>query len=218
MVKIGDKYGRLTVVAREGSKKRKGYSRAMWLCLCECGGEKVVSSRDLTTGRVRSCGCMLTEAIKRKRLPIKYNGNQELIDAHISLRNIWLGIIARCYNKNNQEYHRYGGRGIVVCEDWRNSSEPFIAWGLANGYKRGLSIDRINNDGNYSPGNCTFITRGENAKKKCSSKYLTANGKTMTLCEWSRYLNRNIGYLGYWMRKGGIEKAEEILLRDLKAI
>lgn len=215
----GKTFGRLTVIRRVGSKKGNRQSRALWLCTCECGGEKVVSTRDLTSGHVRSCGCLLDESRRMPKLGQRYNNlNTEITESHRHLRSIWKGIIQRCLNPNHPEYGRYGGRGITVCKEWIGNSRSFIKWGLENGYEIGLSVDRVDNDGNYEPSNCTFISRSENAKKKRTSLYLTAEGKTMTLCEWSRYLNRSIGYLGYWAKKYGLGRAEEVLLNDLKLI
>jgi hypothetical protein len=78
---------------------------------------------------------------------------------------IWYGIKYRCYCKHNKDYKRYGGRGITVCAEWQNSYEAFETWALANGYQPDLCVDRINNDGNYEPGNCQWLTRGENVAK-----------------------------------------------------
>lgn len=210
----GQKYGRLTVIGRYGSKKGNKQSRALWLCVCDCGGRKIASTRDLTCGKTKSCGCLADES-RRLGLGRKYDDN-ETIKKHNALRAIWKGLIRRCYCETFKEYHCYGGRGISVCDEWRDKSNEFIKWGLENGYELGLSIDRIDNDGDYSPSNCAFISRSENSKKKSSSHYLSANGMKKTLCEWSNYLNRNPGYLGYWQRKYGCEKAEQILLENLK--
>lgn len=209
----GQKFGRLTVVERLGSKKGRKLSRALWLCTCECGGEKVATTIALTSGHTRSCGCLANES-RKLGLGKKYN-DEKTIKKHNALRAIWKGIIARCYRDTSKEYARYGGRGISVCDEWRERSSSFIKWGLENGYELGLSIDRIDNDGNYEPSNCTFITRSENSKKKRTSRYITANGMTMTPCEWSRHLGRSVGYLRYYMEKYGLEKAEQVLLDNL---
>ena len=82
------------------------------------------------------------------------------------LHGVWTGLKERCLNKNNRDFHYYGGRGITVCEEWENNSKSFIFWALENGWKRGLTIDRIDNDKGYSPENCRFVTRAENNRNQ----------------------------------------------------
>jgi hypothetical protein len=86
------------------------------------------------------------------------------------LYNIWNGIKVRCYNKNRKDYYRYGGRGIVMCDKWKNNPESFIKWALNNGYRDDLQIDRIDNDGPYSPKNCRFVTHVENMRNSTTTK------------------------------------------------
>lgn len=95
----------------------------------------------------------------------------------------------RCYNPNDKRYHRYGGRGIKVCDEWLNNYQSFENWSLQNGYVNGLTIDRINNDGDYEPSNCRYVTFSENSKKKSTTKYFTYNGKTQNLTDWCKELN-----------------------------
>lgn len=100
-------------------------------------------------------------------------------------------IKSRCYNKNDKRYSRYGGRGIKMCEEWLKSYEAFEKWSLANGYEDGLTIHRINNDGDYSPDNCAFITLSENSKHRETTRYFTHNGKTQSLTDWCKELGLN---------------------------
>ena len=95
----------------------------------------------------------------------------------------------RCYNPNDSHYKTYGGRGIKICDEWLNNYMAFENWALNNGYQEGLTIDRINNDGNYEPSNCRFITFSENSKKKSTTRYFTYNGKTQNLTDWCIELN-----------------------------
>ena len=90
----------------------------------------------------------------------------------------------RCGNPNDKRYHRYGGRGIKVCDEWLQDYNKFESWALENGYKPGLAIDRIDNDGDYSPENCRFITPAENNQNRCTSRFFTYNGKTQNLTQW----------------------------------
>jgi hypothetical protein len=92
----------------------------------------------------------------------------------------------RCNNPNHTFYHRYGGRGIRICDEWNNSFLSFREWALSHGYKDGLTIERIDNDGNYDPYNCKFIPMQEQHKNRCTNKYITLNGETKTHIEWAR--------------------------------
>lgn len=147
---LGKKFGRLTVI--EKAEDKGVVSR--WLCLCECGKEVVVSTNSLRTGHSTSCGCKREE---------NFNGYKHG-KAYTNLYSRWIGMKSRCYNKNNIRYKNYGGRGIKVCEEWldkENGFMNFYTWAVANGYRKDLSIDRIDNNGNYEPNNCRWTTLQE---------------------------------------------------------
>lgn len=114
------------------------------------------------------------------------------------IRSILNGMKQRCYNTKTKKYHRYGGRGISVCDEWRENTQAFIDWSLSHGYADNLTIDRIDNDGNYEPGNCRWITRQEQQHNKSSNVLLTYNGKTQDLKQWADELG--ICYLTLWQR------------------
>lgn len=97
-------------------------------------------------------------------------------------------MIQRCYNPLSPFYHRYGGRGITVCDEWRNKRKNFKDWAMRNGYKDGLTLDRINNDGGYTPSNCRWVTMKENSNNRSSCHFVTAFGETHSLKEWSDLL------------------------------
>jgi len=118
------------------------------------------------------------------------------------LKNVYGAMKNRCTNTNRHNYYRYGGRGIKVCDDWINDIEKFIDWSLKNGYKKGLQIDRINNDGDYSPENCRWVTPKENANNKESNILITYNNETKSIAEWSKIVNIDAKTLYYRYSKG----------------
>lgn len=103
---------------------------------------------------------------------------------HKTLYSRYKHIKERCYNPNSKSYHRYGGRGIKMCDEWLNNYQLFEDWCLSNGFQEGLAIDRIDNDGNYSPDNCRFVTLKENNQKRNTTRWYTINGETKNLQQW----------------------------------
>lgn len=147
----GLKFGRLKVLFRKGSNK---HSKAVWHCSCACGGTANVTSGALNNGRTKSCGCLSREKI------IERNKNTAIHNmSGTPLWAVWQSMRQRCTKKDAQAYHNYGARGISVCAEWIDNFLPFYKWAMANGYKKGLDIDRKNNEGNYTPKNCRFTTR-----------------------------------------------------------
>lgn len=154
-------FDRLTVINRVFKKPRYTH----WLCKCICGNTTIVDGNHLRGKKIRSCGCLNLE-INRERLKGNALGYKNGLRNH-PLRFIRKSMIHRCYNQNNRYYKNYGGRGISVCDEWRNSIKSFYEWALGNGWMKGLSIDRKDNNGNYEPSNCQWITISENSRKNC---------------------------------------------------
>lgn len=146
----GKKFGRLTVIKRCGSNKNR---RALWLCQCDCGNTKIILGNSLLSKSTLSCGCYNKE--HSKNIHTKHSLS------YTKLYKVWGGMKTRCYNPNFMYYCNYGGRGIAICKEWKDDFSNFYKWAISNGYREGLTIDRINNDGNYEPSNCRWITRAE---------------------------------------------------------
>lgn len=171
----GQKFGRLTVIEYVGNKK--------WKCKCDCGNIVEVKSKSLCSGNTKSCGCYRKE--RTKELHTKHKGS------NTRLYNIYYRMKNRCYYKNDINYKNYGARGIVVCNEWLNDFMNFYNWAMDNGYKEGLTIDRINTDGNYSPDNCKWSTPKQQAQNRRSNKNYTINGETRCLKDWCEILGLN---------------------------
>ena len=162
----GQRIGRLFVVQRCGSQN----GHATWLCRCDCGNEKIISVSSLKQG-TQSCGCLWVEAINN------WNQSEEKKKVTASLKTthggrgsrlyrIWRAMKTRCRNSNVPCFRYYGGRGIRVCDEWEGSFQSFAEWAIQNGYDDNLTIDRIDNDGNYEPSNCRWVTMTEQNKNK----------------------------------------------------
>jgi hypothetical protein len=145
---IGKRFGKLIVIAFDHVNEKY---RSYWLCRCDCGNEKVISRHSLISNRTKSCGCEI------KNNSITHN------QCYTRLYNIWHNMKQRCNNPNNTYYYNYGGRGIKICDEWLEDFENFHNWAITSGYSDELTIDRINNDGNYEPNNCKWSTRKEQA-------------------------------------------------------
>lgn len=212
----GIKFGRLTVIERCGIKKEGNAYRYVWRCLCDCGGTKEVTTKDLTRGLVRSCGCLHRENSSKicKKVRTKH-GLTFGSEIEKRLYNIWKGIRMRCYGKTSEAYKNYGGRGISMCKEWKDDPECFVRWCLGNGYVEGLDIDRIDVNGNYEPGNCRFITRGENAKNRRCVHHITVDGEIHTCSEWGRIIGYSHSSVSRILRREGEDKTISIIRKRI---
>ena len=147
----GQKYGRLTPIQYDSGFKK-------WECVCECGTLVFVKSAALNNGNTRSCGCL------QKDISRNIGTKHGMSDS--KLQRVWSGMKQRCYNPNNKSYHYYGGKGIKVCDEWKEDFQAFYDWAMSNGYKEGLTIDRIDVNGNYEPSNCRWVTQKQNNENR----------------------------------------------------
>ena len=175
----GKKFGKLTAIKFIERKDEKTY----WLFKCDCGKKVIKSTNNIGRG-VKSCGCLKKEQ-NFKNLNLDKSYSNGLYDT--KLYKIWASMKDRCYNKNNHAYDKYGNRGIIICEEWLNKENGFIKfynWSMRNGYKEGLSIDRINNDKEYSPRNCRWTTMKQQCNNRSNNTKININGIIHNLGEW----------------------------------
>lgn len=183
----GKRYGKLTVIKRHYEPNKK---YTLWECKCDCGNTAYIRANMLKHNRTKSCGCLRAESNVLKKTTHGQSGTH--------LYAVWNSMKGRCYNPKNHNYKRYGMRGITVCDDWKESFINFYTWALSNGYEEGLSIERIDNNGNYCPENCTWVTTKMQNINRSVSLDFTYNGKTQNLSEWCKELN--LPYFRTWQR------------------
>lgn len=168
----GQRFGRLMVVKHIGTRSKS----ALWKCLCDCGTETEVVYGSLISGYTKSCGCLHREIAKEMMTTHGMRGTK--------LYKVWNNMLQRSNNLNNKYYSDYGGRGITVCDEWREFL-PFYNWAMTNGYLEGLSIDRINNDGNYESSNCKWSTMKEQSNNRRNTVWIEYQGDRKTLAQWA---------------------------------
>lgn len=177
---IGKKFGRFTIL--EFVRRVNGHN--ILRCVCDCGNEREVRLSSLTTGNTYSCGCYSTE--RRSAISIEANTKHGL--CYHPLYSVWANMKDRCSNSNNIGYQHYGGRGIRVCTEWETSFEDFYEWATSKGkYSKGLSIERLDVDGNYEPSNCTFANLHTQSRNKRASRVITIDGVTKNWIDWCRF-------------------------------
>lgn len=165
---IGQQYGRLKVMARVGTVN----GCTVWMCKCNCGAVGFVRAQDIKSGKTQSCGCYHTERNSEAHR-IHGGTGSKLYDA-------WRAMKERCGNPNHPDYGHYGGRGIRYCEEWKDF-QNFESWALSHGYAEGLTLDRKDNDGDYTPENCRWATMKQQNNNRRTNIRVILDGVTMTL-------------------------------------
>lgn len=175
----GKQFSRLTVLRYiKGSK---------WECRCQCGNIVIVGTQKLKNGNTESCGCLHKEQWQKI---VRKHG-----ESGTRLYRIWIGMISRCEITSASGYQHYGNRGITVCDEWRNDFQAFRDWALSNGYADNLTIERINNGGNYEPHNCKWATLKEQQNNTRKNHIITSQGESLTLAQMSEKHSIPIGVL-----------------------
>ena len=202
----GKKFNKLTAMKAVGCKGHQ----TMWLCKCECGNETEVAKGNLLNGHTKSCGCLKHQESKNKTHG-KCNNR---------LYYIWRDMLNRCYNENVPDYPNYGGRGIAVCDEWKNDFQAFYDWMMSQGYEIGAirgkyTLDRINVDDNYCPSNCRLVNTKEQQNNRRNNILVEYNGKSYTLAQLSDLTGIKYGTLHKriqilkWSVKRAVEKGGE---------
>jgi hypothetical protein len=200
---VGQVFGRLTVTSYCEFKNTKNY----WNCVCACGRLKAVITGHLKSGKVLSCGCLRKELFVERVTTHGLAGKAKNGKYRCGLYVVWKGMLSRCNNHNNKKYFNYGGRGISVCDDWKDFL-AFNNWAMSNGYSKGLQIDRIDNSKGYSPDNCRFVTQKVNCRNKRNNRKFTVRGENLCVTELSEKYGQPIGRITNRLGQGwDIEKA-----------
>lgn len=199
----GRRFGHLLVLKHAGTHVTSGGGKkSMWECRCDCGNITTVRGNDLKKGTTKSCGCE-----KNKRFPTMNTthgcakrGKED------RLYGIWKNMKHRCYNKNDSHYDKYGGKGVSVCDEWKDDYPTFKTWAYNNGYDDSAefgkcTIDRIDNDGDYCPDNCRWVNQIAQMNNTSRNHYIELNGKRMTIAEFARVMNISANHAYYYLNK-----------------
>jgi len=178
----GQRFGRLVVLQREGTLVSTGGSaRITWRCRCDCGSDTVSSGQTLKAGKAKSCGCLQPEAARKAKTTHGHRSYGKLPAEYVA----WHNMLDRCFNPNSRSYPDYGGRGITVCERWRESYPNFLA-DMGERPPGKYSLERQDVNGDYRPNNCIWLPHADQARNRRSNRYLTFEGETLSLADWAR--------------------------------
>ncbi len=192
---IGQKFDRLTVI----SEAPRHSGLIAWLCRCDCGNTIIATTKGLRKGHTKSCGCLRASRAAQLAQQKRTHGEKRT-----RLYRIWSSMKSRCLYPRNIGFARYGGRGIAVCDEWKNSFETFRDWARANGYADGLTLDRIDVNGNYEPTNCRWLSPKDQARNRRDN--VRINGKCQS--QLAEELGITSDVLYHRLKKGwSIEKA-----------
>jgi hypothetical protein len=190
----GQKFNRLAIVEFD---HYKGDHVAYYRCRCDCGVEKVIKGADVKRGVVKSCGCYNREMTRLRKPGLKHGY------AHKErLYEVWKNMKRRCYAPNNERFQFYGGKGVIVCDEWKEDYAAFRKWAHKNGYAQGLTIDRIDNDGNYEPSNCRWATAKVQENNMSRNHILTYRGESLTIAEWADRLGVTYSTINHRVQRG----------------
>src|SRR5690606_32173246 len=178
----GKKFGFLLVLGK--AKQTNVKAGILWECKCDCGNIKNVRSYQLHKGITKSCGCLRGIKLSKSRTTHGLTSSSPFYCT-------WAKMKARCFSEKNRSYKHYGGRGITMCDEWRDDFMTFHNWCISSGYKKGLSIDRIDNNGNYEPDNCRWSTQKEQQRNRRSNRLVTYKGESKPISEWCDILGIN---------------------------
>lgn len=193
-IKAGERYNRLTILKESA---QRGYRRH-FLCRCICGTVKEVCLASMRSGAVKSCGCLVKERAQKTSVHGQWNK---------PIYGVWRDMIQRCTNPNIKNFHLYGGRGIKVCKGWMEA-KSFIDWAFANGYDSGLTIDRIDVNGDYSPENCRWVSVKVQQNNKRTNVVIEYKGVRRNLRQWSKITGTNHETLRRRLKEGwSVERA-----------
>jgi hypothetical protein len=203
----GKRFGRLIGLNYKGLGHGSA-KHGKWECRCDCGNTVLIAGIKLRNGHTKSCGCLHIETCRENGKRNRKHGQR-----NTSLYAVWHGLVERCTNPNYHNFSDYGGRGITVCSEWRQFKN-FFDWNASlgkNGYKRGLSIDRIDNNKGYFPSNCRWATATVQQRNKRNNKIITLNGISKSVAEWAE-IYRVSRYLIYTRLKNGWEENEKLFI------
>lgn len=205
----GQKFGRLTVIRHLERFERKNSTYA-WLCECECGKQIQTCASKLQSGHTKSCGCMKAERIGNLNKKYKYSNKR--------LYGVYKAMLDRCYDSKNPMYKHYGGKGVTVCDEWKNDYDAFAAWAFSSGYDKDAkfqecTIDRIKLNGNYEPSNCRWVTNKKQQQNTSRCRFYEHNGEVHNIAEWAEILGINYKILYRDLADRGLSLPQAMLKR-----
>lgn len=192
---IGQKFGKLVVVSQADSKS----GRRMWNCLCECGRTTTASTYLLKSGHTKSCGCV---AGRPGGVPPRIKGT--------AIYSRWQAMKKRCYQVGTDGYENYGGRGIKVCDEWKDNPVAFYKWAIESGFSEELTLDRIDVNGDYCPENCRWATMTQQARNRRNNRIVEYNGRKMTCAEYLETTGASRGAICWRLNEGDMSESEAL--------
>ena len=201
----GKRFGRLTVIGDSGKRSKGG--KVLHECLCDCGKHVRVEGSNLTCGITQSCGCLQRERARTANTTHGYASRGEKTRTY----KAWRSMKGRCLNPKIKDYHNYGGRGIVICKRWMKFENFLEDMGEV---PKGLTLERMNNEGNYEPSNCKWATRKEQTRNTRQNRFIKFDGKSHILTDWAKIIGIERSTLAARIKKGwSIEESLTIKLK-----